>query len=153
MASKPDDPASTQAAADELLAESKSQNAEVESDHEGEDDQPEEAAEAGGSTGPQAKKKKSKKKRMKAALGMGGADGTSDSAANQAGPKKADIEKAVAGLSKAQIQGLLEMNPSLAEELRAHSGGRDLTGAEMAEQMKRMKVRSWAWIVHIRLRA
>ena len=60
----------------------------------------------------QAKKKKSKKKRIKAALGVGG-DGTND---------KEGIEKALGGLSKDQIQQLLELNPGLAAQLRENAG-------------------------------
>jgi hypothetical protein len=134
MASKPDDPASTQAAADEVIAESKTSHAEVESENEEED-----SPQPGGSS-PAAKKKKSKKKRIKAALGMKG-----DAASDSAGKQKEDISKAMAGLSNGQIQELLSMNPSLAQELAANSDGGDLTGASIAEQMKKLKVCSLGW--------
>lgn len=130
--SKPDDPLNTQNAADEVIAESKSAN--VESDHEDEDEHDADPV----ASGAQAKKKKSKKKRIKAALGVGGGDG----AAGKDGEGKDGIEKALQGLSKAQIQELLELNPGLAAQLRENGGGADLSGASMAEQLKRLKVRS-----------
>lgn len=128
--SKPEDAATAQAAADEVAAESKSANVESENEDEPED-VPSGAASGSG------KKKKSKKKRIKAALGVGTASGASDSA----GKQKEEISKAVSGLSKSQIQELLSMNPSLAQELSANSDGKDLTGTSVAEQMKRLKVR------------
>lgn len=135
MASKPDDPSSTKAAADEVVAES-TNNAQVESEDE---DEPEETPQnaATETSNPAKKKKKSKKKRIKAALGMGG-DGAADSPDKQ----KEKLSKAVAGMSQDQIQQLLSMNPSLAQEISANSGGGDLTADVVAEHMKRMKVRS-----------
>ena len=139
MASKPDDSASTKAAAEDLIAET-TPNAHVES----EDEDEAEAADAPQGTAetsaPAKKKKKSKKKRIKTALGMGG-DGAADSADKQ----KEKISKAVAGMSQEQVQQLLALNPSLAQELSANTDGRDLTGASLAEGMKRMKVRSLGW--------
>ena len=124
--SKPDDPASTQAAAEELITESKAANVESENENENED---EHAAEG---SGTQAKKKKSKKKRIKAALGVGG---------DSAHDGKEGIEKALGGLSKSQIQELLELNPGLAAQLRENAGvSGDFTGASMADQLKRLKV-------------
>jgi glycylpeptide N-tetradecanoyltransferase len=127
--SKSDDPASTQAAAEEVIAESKAVN--VESENENENENEDEHALEG--SGAQAKKKKSKKKRIKAALGVG-SDGVHDG--------KEGIEKALGGLSKSQIQDLLELNPGLAAQLRENAGASgDLTGASMADQLKRLKVR------------
>ena len=123
--SKPDDPALTQAAAEELITESKAANVESENENENED---EHAAEG---SGTQAKKK-SKKKRIKAALGVGG---------DSAHDGKEGIEKALGGLSKSQIQELLELNPGLAAQLRENAGvSGDFTGASMADQLKRLKV-------------
>jgi len=133
MASKPDDPASAEPAASGAVAETQASNtAEIESEgeHEAVPDPTRPAS------SPTVKKKKSKKKPMKSASGMGGADGAADSA----GKQMEEISKAVSGLSKDQIQELVKMNPSLAQELQAGSGGGDLTGAKIAEQLKRLKV-------------
>jgi glycylpeptide N-tetradecanoyltransferase len=128
MSSKPDDPSSTHQAADEVIAESKSANVESENEDEHDPDPVGSGAQA------QTKKKKSKKKRIKAALGVGG-DGAEDKAAKG----KEDIQKALAGLSKGQVQELLELNPGLAAQLREKGGGSDLSGASMADQLKRLK--------------
>lgn len=130
--SKPEDASTSQAAAEDIIAESKSANAaQVEFDHEEEAD---DSAPTEGSANGTAKKKKSKKKRIKAALGMG-KDGAADPE-----KQKEEISKAVSGLSKAQIQELLSMNPSLAQELAESSDGKDLSGASAAEQMRKLKV-------------
>lgn len=136
MASKPDDPASTQAAAEDLITET-SANAQVESEDEDEAETANAHQDAAETSSPAKKKKKSKKKRIKAALGIRG-----DGAADGADKQKEKISKAVAGMSQEQVQQLLSMNPSLAQELSANSDGRDLTGTSLAEGMKRLKVRS-----------
>jgi glycylpeptide N-tetradecanoyltransferase len=133
MASKPDDHVTAEAAANVGVAESTT-NAQEESENEDEEER-EDKPQAVGSSSQTKKKKKSKKKRIKAALGLGG-DGASDSAEKQ----KQQISKVVEGLSKAQIQELLAMNPALAQELSASSTDGDLTGDSVAEQMKRLKV-------------
>lgn len=134
MSSKPDDPASTQAAANEAIAESKSTN--VESDQEDEDEHDPEPVSSGSIAQASAKKKKSKKKRIKAALGVGGGD-----AAEGGKDGKEGIEKALQGLSKAQVQELLKLNPGLAAQLKDNDSGADMSGKSMAEQLKRLKVR------------
>src|SRR5882757_8189510 len=101
--SKVADPAK---AADEVPAESQAPTAEIESG-----DEHDEAPAGPPAAGAAAKKKKSKKKRIKAAMGMGGSTEASGSG------QREQINKAVSGLSKAQLSELLKMNPALANEL------------------------------------
>jgi glycylpeptide N-tetradecanoyltransferase len=127
--SKLDDPATTQQAVAESSTEIvSSNNAQVES----EDDEEHEDTSAAVSSA--TKKKKSKRKRIKAALtGKSGDSGESSEA-----PSKDQISKAVSGLSNAQVQEFLAMNPALAQEMGV--GGKDLSGQQAAEAMKKLSL-------------
>lgn len=129
--SKLDDPKVTAEAADEVIKESKDVGAKVEDEEEDEDDIEEAPAAAETSaSGATSKKKRSKRKKLKAALGVGPKSEES---------KKEDLQKAVSGLSKAQITELLALNPALARELGAGTGG-ELSDAKLSEAMKTLSL-------------
>jgi glycylpeptide N-tetradecanoyltransferase len=121
--SKPNDPSIAKAAADEVLAESKA--AQFESENEDEQDEAPPAGDTPAASGAAAKKKKSKKKRIKAAL-------TGKSSESSGSGSRDEISKAVSGLSKAQIEDFLKMNPALAQELGAER--------DVGEAMKRLRL-------------
>lgn len=101
--SKPEDPATSQEAAKEVIEESKSTSAQVESENEDEEDTAKDAT-------PAAKKKKSKRKKIKAALGVG-------SGSSEASSSTQDSSKLVGKLDNDQAEQLLRMNPGLAAQI------------------------------------
>ena len=131
--SKIDDPASTQKAVAEAIAESKAATsrtqAEPESEGEDGDEVPAEGATASSSAA--SKKKKSKKKRIKNFL-------HSEAGGSSSGPSKDEISKAIGGLSQAQVSELLTMNPALAEQLGVVSG--DLTTQQATDALKKLSL-------------
>ncbi|KAM3069160.1 glycylpeptide N-tetradecanoyltransferase [Clarireedia jacksonii] len=119
----------------ETSTEDPSTQAQVESENENEnenEDGHEENKTAEGTSGSTAtgKKKKSKRKKIKTALG--GASGSSEDTT------KEDLTKAVAGLSKSQVQQLLALNPSLAQQIGAVDG--DLSGKQAAEAVRKLNL-------------
>ncbi|RDL31158.1 Glycylpeptide N-tetradecanoyltransferase [Venustampulla echinocandica] len=108
-----------------------SQNAQVDSGNEDEEDAPADGTAASSSA---AKKKKSKRKRIKSALAGGG--GSSE--ASGSAPSKSDMSKAISGLSKDQIGEILKMNPSLARDLGVTGG--DVSVAQAAEKLKKLSL-------------
>ena len=128
--SKIDDPASKRKAAAEVIEESQASNAHVESENEEEeDDVP--AAETAAS-GAATRKKKSKKKRLKKALGIGPSEASASDA-------REDINKAVSGLSKSQLNEILSLNPALAEQLGV-TDGKDLTSKQATDALKKLSL-------------
>jgi glycylpeptide N-tetradecanoyltransferase len=127
--SKVNDPAAKQKAAKEVIAEAKSENAQVESENE---DEHEDGAPSGSTpaSGAAAKKKKSKKKRIKAALSGGAGE-------SEAGSSKEEISKAVSGLSKSDVAELLKMNPALAQQLGVGEGA---TPSQAADALKKLRL-------------
>ena len=129
--SKLDDPATTQKEAEEPTEDVNTSNvAKVESDHENEE---EDTGAQGTTPSSSGTKKKSKKKRIKDALKGGGSSEASGSSSSS-GP--ADISKAIHGLSKAQVQEILKMNPSLAQDLGVGSDN----PATVAENFKKLSL-------------
>jgi glycylpeptide N-tetradecanoyltransferase len=117
----------------ETAPENPSTQAQVESENENEnEDDHEESKTAEDTPGSKAtgKKKKSKRKKIKTALG--GSSGSSEDTT------KEDLTKAVAGLSKSQVQQLLALNPALAQQIGAADG--DLSGKQAAEAVRKLNL-------------
>ena len=124
--SKLDDPAATEQAVQEVIAESKSaQNVEAESDSEDDENAPSTSTTTDASAAK--RKKKSKKKRIKAAL-----TGVSDGKAGE----RESLDKAVNSLSQKDIQELLRMNPALASQLGVDEGASASSAAEALKKLK-----------------
>lgn len=130
--SKIDDPATTQDAVAEVIADSKAVSSDPQAEHESEDEDGDEAP-AGDATASSsaAKKKKSKKKRIKNLLNLeAGEPSTSTS--------RDDISKAVSGLSQAQLSDILKMNPALAQQLGADNG--ELSAQQATDALKKLSL-------------
>ncbi|ORY70320.1 peptide n-myristoyl transferase [Pseudomassariella vexata] len=136
--SKPIEP---QLAEEESKEESKDKGKGKEATIESEDDgdEPEQTADGSagagaGSAAPStaAKKKKSKKKKLKEAL-------TGKKSSSAADDKEAEMHKAIDGLTPDQVQGLLDLNPALANEIAAANNGSTDPNAA-AEALKTLKL-------------
>lgn len=101
----------------------------VESDNEDEQDDTVATTTTGGTA---TKKKKSKRKRVKAAITGG---------SSEASNPRDDISKAVSGMGAAQMQEILKMNPSLAQQLGVGEGS-DLSDKKIQEAMKKLDLES-----------
>ncbi|KAG4031249.1 hypothetical protein MFRU_009g00400 [Monilinia fructicola] len=123
------DPKGKQIASDNVPENISSPQAEVESENEEDNDETNTGATGTPATG---KKKKSKRKKIKAALGVGSSSESSKETTRD------DLSKAVAGLSKSQIEELLSLNPALAQQIGAADG--DLSGKQAAEAVRKLSL-------------
>lgn len=124
--SKLEDKKTAQEAADEVIAKVKGAEVDEEEEDEEDHDDTNQSTEAS-AAGAKSKKKRSKKKKIKSALGLAPKDEAS---------QKEELEKAVSGLSKAQISEMLAMNPSLARELGVTDG--DTSNTKVLEAFKKL---------------
>ncbi|KAM0185634.1 hypothetical protein ACHAPC_004945 [Botrytis cinerea] len=128
--SAPVEPKGKEIVSENTPEDTSSTQAQVESENEEDNDET-----ATGATGTPAtgKKKKSKRKKVKAALGVGSSsDGPSEK------PTREDLSKAVAGLSKSQIQDILALNPALAQQLGAVDG--ELSSKQATEAVRNLSL-------------
>lgn len=117
-----------QETADQLGVNSKTAEGDEQEDDEVEDEEADSTQNAASSSNaPKAKKKRSKKKKIKAALGLED---------KEQGTQQSELEKAVGGLSKAQITEMLAMNPSLARELGVTDG--NVSDTKVLEAFKKL---------------
>ncbi|TGO21776.1 hypothetical protein BPAE_0201g00140 [Botrytis paeoniae] len=128
--SAPLEPKGKEIASENTPEETSSTQAQVESENEEDNDETTTGATGTPATG---KKKKSKRKKVKAALGVGSSsDGPSEK------PTREDLSKAVAGLSKSQIQDILALNPALAQQLGAVDG--ELSSKQATEAVRKLSL-------------
>lgn len=116
---------------EEAKVDTKGKQAEVES--EGSEDEEETTTTAATEGGAAAadkkkKKKKSKKKKVKEVLTGKSAD------------PEADAQKAISGLTAEQAKELIALNPALAKELAAASGGSEPSAEQTAQMLKKMSL-------------
>lgn len=122
-------------------AELKAKQAAAESEGEEEDDEPTTgdaagtAASGSGAAAAGKKKKKSKRKKAKELL-----TGKSGSGSSDRDDTEADLKRAIGGLTPQQLQELMALNPALAGELAAASGGATPSPDKMAEMLKKMNL-------------
>ncbi|KAF7910147.1 uncharacterized protein EAE98_010861 [Botrytis deweyae] len=128
--STPLEPKGKEIASENTPEETSATQAQVESENEEDNDETTTGATGTPATG---KKKKSKRKKVKAALGVGSSsDGPSEK------PTREDLSKAVAGLSKSQIQDILALNPALAQQLGAVDG--ELSSKQATEAVRKLSL-------------